>query len=59
MDRVARFLGGASGVDVGVLLLVHFNLFVYALCYWVEQPLLPFLSKELGVEGARSKYVGA
>ena len=30
--------------------LVHSNIVVYALCYWLTQPILPFLSKDLGAD---------
>lgn len=34
-----------------VLLLIHFSLVVDALCFWMQQPVLPFLSETLGAHG--------
>jgi predicted MFS family arabinose efflux permease len=50
LRNVAQFLGGGQ-VEAGaanVLLLVHANILVYSLCFWVQQPVLPFLSQALG-----------
>eukprot|EP00924_Labyrinthula_sp_SR-Ha-C_P004513 snap_masked-scaffold_1-processed-gene-2.23-mRNA-1 protein AED:1.00 eAED:1.00 QI:0/0/0/0/1/1/2/0/410 len=33
-------------------LLSHFNLFLYAFTFWLQQPVLPYLSKSLGSDGA-------
>ncbi|KNC87655.1 hypothetical protein SARC_00226 [Sphaeroforma arctica JP610] len=33
-----------------VLLHVHANIFVYACCFWMQQPILPSLTKALGVD---------
>jgi len=30
--------------------LVHLNIVVYAAAYWLQQPVLPFLSRELGAD---------
>jgi len=49
--RAATFLSGGEGVeDARGLLLVHLNVLVYSLCFWIVQPVLPFLSKELGAD---------
>lgn len=51
---LVEFLGGGSA-PVGRsgsrgLLLVHANIFVYALCFWIQQPVIPYLSEELGAD---------
>jgi MFS family permease len=42
--------------DMRNLMIIHFNIFVYALGYWLTYPLLPFMLKELG---ATSLSLGA
>lgn len=44
-----QFLGASERGGAATLALVHANVVVYALAYWLTQPMLPFLSKELGV----------
>jgi predicted MFS family arabinose efflux permease len=44
-----RAVLGSDAASARVLLLVHVNIVVYAFAYWLTQPMLPFLSKQLGV----------
>uniref|UniRef100_A0A7S2RPU1 Major facilitator superfamily (MFS) profile domain-containing protein n=1 Tax=Mucochytrium quahogii TaxID=96639 RepID=A0A7S2RPU1_9STRA len=50
LDRVGRFLGGGECKDLNSCVLVHANILVYSLCFWIQQPVLPYLSKELGAD---------
>ena len=45
---IGAFLCAKDDSSVLPLVLVHFNIVMYALGYWVTQPVLPFLSKKLG-----------
>ena len=40
----------SSSARTRSLLLVHFNIAAYAFFWWLNQPVLPFLSKELGAD---------
>jgi len=44
------FLGARDAQSGIPLLLVHLNLVVYAMAYWMQQPVLPFLTAELGAD---------
>ena len=48
---VASFTGAPEGdhAHIKSLLAVHLNLVLYSLCFWLCQPVLPFLSKQLGM----------
>ncbi len=51
MQTIASFLSGGSTVErPSAFLLVHVNIFLYALSFWIQQPVLPYLSKELGAD---------
>jgi OCT family organic cation transporter-like MFS transporter 18 len=43
-----QFLGARDAASASTLLLVHANIVAYAFAYWLTQPMLPFLSKQLG-----------
>lgn len=43
-----QFLGARDASSASTLLLVHANIVAYAFAYWLTQPMLPFLSKQLG-----------
>ena len=45
---IADFLGASRAEDVAPLAVTHLNIVVYAMAYWLSQPILPFLTKELG-----------
>ena len=47
---VGAFLCARDDASVLPLLLVHFNIVMYAMGYWITQPVLPFLSKKLGAD---------
>ncbi|CAK9115553.1 Solute carrier family 22 member 18 (Beckwith-Wiedemann syndrome chromosomal region 1 candidate gene A protein) (Efflux transporter-like protein) (Imprinted multi-membrane-spanning polyspecific transporter-related protein 1) (Organic cation transporter-like protein 2) (ORCTL-2) (Solute carrier family 22 member 1-like) (Tumor-suppressing STF cDNA 5 protein) (Tumor-suppressing subchromosomal transferable fragment candidate gene 5 protein) (p45-Beckwith-Wiedemann region 1 A) (p45-BWR1A) [Durusdinium trenchii] len=52
---LAAFLsGGGDGAlaskSLVPLVLVHVNIWAYALCFWIQQPVLPYLSEELGAD---------
>jgi len=47
---IGTFLGAKDDTSVQPLMLVHFNIVMYALGYWVIQPVLPFLSEQLGAD---------
>ncbi len=44
--------GFLSGVTSGwkMVLVVHFNIFIYAMTFWMVKPVMPFLSRELGAD---------
>jgi hypothetical protein len=43
-----QFLGARDASSASTLLLVHANIVAYAFAYWLTQPMLPFLTKQLG-----------
>lgn len=43
-----NFLGARDSRGGTTLLLVHANIVAYAFAYWLTQPMLPFLTKQLG-----------
>lgn len=47
---LAGFLGSdpEKHDNMRSLSVVHVNIVLYALCFWLCQPVLPFLSKKLG-----------
>lgn len=47
MKRINEFLGASNPAD-NSLTLIHVNLVVYALCFWIQQPVLPEKLKSLG-----------
>uniref|UniRef100_A0A7S3PFX6 Major facilitator superfamily (MFS) profile domain-containing protein n=1 Tax=Aplanochytrium stocchinoi TaxID=215587 RepID=A0A7S3PFX6_9STRA len=52
LNTLGIWLGGdGTWSSTFPLLMVHLNIVIYALCFWMQQPVLPFLSKELGVDG--------
>jgi hypothetical protein len=42
-----NFLGARDARGGTTLLLVHANIVAYAFAYWLTQPMLPFLTKQL------------
>ena len=59
-SRFASFFLGLNDPNSDLFFpffLVHLNVFSYAFSYWVTQPLLPFLSKELGADGLIFGYL--
>ena len=50
MGRLGAFLGSKSPDATMSLSIVHFNITIYAAGYLMQQPVLPFLSKELGAD---------
>eukprot|EP00397_Hematodinium_sp_SG-2012_P023562 GEMP01024489.1.p1 GENE.GEMP01024489.1~~GEMP01024489.1.p1 ORF type:complete len:438 (+),score=77.20 GEMP01024489.1:759-2072(+) len=48
-DTLRAFLGAKDNGAIAHHLLIHLNIVIYALAYWMQQPVLPFLSSELGV----------
>jgi len=54
---VATFLGAKDEKAIIPLVLVHINLIIYALAFWMQQPVLPFLSKELGADQQTFGYL--
>ncbi|ESO83196.1 hypothetical protein LOTGIDRAFT_133911 [Lottia gigantea] len=40
-----------------VILLTHFNIFLYATCFWIQQGVLPYLSKKLSVDPVTFGYL--
>ncbi|GBG32087.1 Solute carrier family 22 member 18 [Hondaea fermentalgiana] len=45
---LSRFLAGGESKSSLGLLLVHQSIFVYSLAFWIQRPVLSYLSKELG-----------
>ena len=43
--------------DIISLLVVHFNVVVYAMAYWLQTPVFPYLSKELGASAVVIYYL--
>lgn len=50
LRHVATFLGASSTDFALPLLLVHLNIVVYAGAFWMQQPVLPYLSEALGAD---------
>ena len=48
--RFANFAGAKDGTAAWPLLLSHANITIYAMCYWMTVPILPFVSKNLGAD---------
>jgi hypothetical protein len=50
-EKLAVFLGSAPDrpLETKQLIVVHLNIILYALCFWLCQPVLPFLMKQLGM----------
>ncbi|KAK6187074.1 hypothetical protein SNE40_006322 [Patella caerulea] len=40
-----------------VILVTHFNVFLYATCFWIQQGVLPYLSVKLGVDQVTFGYL--
>mmetsp|Transcript_28028 Transcript_28028/g.53350 ORF Transcript_28028/g.53350 Transcript_28028/m.53350 type:complete len:424 (-) Transcript_28028:315-1586(-) len=49
-SALQNFLGALDARATSSLCVIHVNLVVYALCYWMTQPVLPFLTRELGAD---------
>lgn len=47
-NAVQTFVGARRPEFILPALLVHLNIVIYAAAYWITQPVLPFLTKELG-----------
>ena len=50
LHMFARWLGARDAASFWPLLLIHANITIYALTFWMQQPVMPFLSKELGAD---------
>mmetsp|Transcript_24752 Transcript_24752/g.79715 ORF Transcript_24752/g.79715 Transcript_24752/m.79715 type:complete len:423 (-) Transcript_24752:114-1382(-) len=49
-EALRHWTGAKDPSQVVPALVVHLNVFFYALCFWLTQPVLPFLSKQLGAD---------
>ncbi len=36
--------------NIKIILIIHFNVFIYGMAYWVQYPLLPWITTELGAD---------
>eukprot|EP00030_Apusomonadida_sp_AF-17_P008209 a848221_16.p1 GENE.a848221_16~~a848221_16.p1 ORF type:complete len:449 (-),score=154.55 a848221_16:41-1360(-) len=52
VSSTGKFFGVRTADAVFPMLIAHGNIFVYALAFWLQQPVLPFLSKQLGADAA-------
>ena len=40
----------SEGRNKRIVLITHFNVFLYAACYWIQSGTLPYLTKSLGAD---------
>merc|ERR1711990_732922 len=50
MALLGDFFAAKNKELIVPVILVHLNIVVYAAAFWMQQPVLPFLSKELGAD---------
>ena len=57
LHMFARWLGARDAASFWPLLLIHANITIYALTFWMQQPVMPFLSKSLGADAVTFGYL--
>jgi len=48
VEKISKFLAGGECPNLFGLLLVHLSIFTYSLAFWIQRPVLSYLSNELG-----------
>jgi len=56
-ERIGAFYGARDASYAWPLTLVHLNIVLYALTYWMSRPVLPFLSEQLGADSIVFGYL--
>ena len=54
---VVWYTGNESSRYHTAFMIIHFNIIIYAFCYWLNQPVFPFLSKSLGINTIQLGYL--
>merc|ERR1711872_1139661 len=49
-EKEAKILTLGMGMNKRIVLITHFNVFMYATCYWIQSGTLPYLTKKLGAD---------
>merc|ERR1712013_23564 len=49
-EKEAKVLTMETGQNKRIVLITHFNVFMYATCYWIQSGTLPYLTKNLGAD---------
>jgi MFS family permease len=52
IQKIGKFFGSKDGKEI-LTIFINLNIFVYALCYWIQTPVLPYISKELGADAVQ------
>jgi len=50
MSYLQRWTYGQTPRDVWIILLIQLNVLIYAMSYWMQQPVLPFIIESLGTK---------
>ena len=48
LSYLQKWTYGQTQHDVFLILLIQFNVTIYALSFWMQQPVLPFIIEKLG-----------
>lgn len=57
LDRFRGFLQVRRTEDVPAALLLHLNIVIYACAFWLTQPLLPYMTSQLGADRVTFGYL--
>jgi len=49
-EKESKILTLETGQNKRIVLITHFNVFMYATCYWIQSGTLPYLTKKLGAD---------
>jgi len=49
-EKGSKVLTIETGQNKRIVLITHFNVFMYATCYWIQSGTLPYLTKKLGAD---------
>jgi len=49
-EKETKILTLETGQNKRIVLITHFNVFMYATCYWIQSGTLPYLTKKLGAD---------
>ena len=49
-EKEVKVLTMETGQNKRIVLITHFNVFMYATCYWIQSGTLPYLTKKLGAD---------
>ena len=49
-EKGSKILTVETGQNKRIVFITHFNVFMYATCYWIQSGTLPYLTKKLGAD---------